>query len=137
MTDDALALLEQVEAELAEVERALARLDDGTYGTCEVCAQPIPDGDLAADPTARLCAAHRPANPAPTAPAEATPQPAAKDAPATPADAVAGPAEATPRPAAAPAPSAEGAAPASPASPAAAARPAPDGEPPVRSPGGW
>jgi RNA polymerase-binding transcription factor DksA len=33
------SILEQVEAELADVERALARLDHGTYGTCERCGK--------------------------------------------------------------------------------------------------
>src|SRR5438876_408008 len=36
-----LSILEQVEAELADVEHALRRLEDGTYGICEACGQPI------------------------------------------------------------------------------------------------
>ena len=36
------SILEQVEAELADVERALKRLDDGTYGTCEACGNALP-----------------------------------------------------------------------------------------------
>lgn len=51
-------VVERVEAELAAVEAALARLDDGSYGTCEVCGSEVDDTVLAADPTARLCAAH-------------------------------------------------------------------------------
>ena len=43
------SILEQVEAELADVERALQRLDDGTYGTCEACGQPIGDERLEVD----------------------------------------------------------------------------------------
>lgn len=42
---------------LAEVEDALAKLDDGTYGSCESCGQPIPEARLEAMPAARLCIA--------------------------------------------------------------------------------
>jgi RNA polymerase-binding transcription factor DksA len=40
---------------LADVEHALSRLADGTYGTCERCALPIPFERLEAMPAARLC----------------------------------------------------------------------------------
>lgn len=50
-----LGILEAVEGELAEVERALGRIDDGSYGTCEACGQPIGDARLEAQPYARLC----------------------------------------------------------------------------------
>jgi RNA polymerase-binding transcription factor DksA len=50
-----LSILEQVQAELADVEHALQRLDDGTYGTCEACGKPIDDGRLEALPAARFC----------------------------------------------------------------------------------
>ena len=50
-----LSILESVEAELADVEHALARLDDGTYGTCEACGRPIGDERLEALPAARFC----------------------------------------------------------------------------------
>ena len=49
------SILEQVDAELADVERALQRLDDGTYGTCEVDGKPIPEERLEALPAARFC----------------------------------------------------------------------------------
>lgn len=54
-----LSILEQVEAELADVEHALRRLDDGTYGTCEVCGKAIPDERLEAMPATRLCLEHQ------------------------------------------------------------------------------
>ncbi|MGH9263721.1 MAG: TraR/DksA C4-type zinc finger protein [Acidimicrobiales bacterium] len=54
-----LSILEQVEAELADVEHALRRLDDGTYGNCEVCGRPIPDERLEAMPATRLCVEHQ------------------------------------------------------------------------------
>lgn len=54
-----LSILEQVDAELADVEYALKRLDDGTYGTCEVDGKPIPEERLEAMPAARLCLEHQ------------------------------------------------------------------------------
>jgi RNA polymerase-binding transcription factor DksA len=54
-----LSILEQVESELADVEHALRRLDEGTYGTCEVCGRVIPDERLEAMPATRLCLEHQ------------------------------------------------------------------------------
>jgi RNA polymerase-binding transcription factor DksA len=51
------SILEQVEAELADVSHALKRLDDGTYGTCEACGKSIGDERLEAVPAARFCLA--------------------------------------------------------------------------------
>jgi RNA polymerase-binding transcription factor DksA len=48
-----LAILEQLERDLAEIEAALQRLDDGTYGIDEVTGTPIPRERLEAFPTAR------------------------------------------------------------------------------------
>ncbi|GAC1518168.1 MAG: hypothetical protein NVS1B12_09890 [Acidimicrobiales bacterium] len=53
-----LGLLEQVETELRDIEDALRRLEEGTYGQCEVCGQPIPDERLEANPTARFDIEH-------------------------------------------------------------------------------
>ena len=50
-----LSILEQVEAELADVEHALRRLDDGTYGTCERCGKQIELARLEVKPDATLC----------------------------------------------------------------------------------
>ena len=44
-----------VEAQLADVEHALARLDSGNYGTCEMCGKKIPTERLKARPAARFC----------------------------------------------------------------------------------
>ena len=52
--------LEDVDRELREVEDALRRLDDGTYGVCEVCGRPIPDERLEAKPTERFDTEHEP-----------------------------------------------------------------------------
>jgi RNA polymerase-binding transcription factor DksA len=48
--------LDAIARELADVEQALRRLDDGTYWTDELTGAPIPDAVLAADPTARRAA---------------------------------------------------------------------------------
>jgi RNA polymerase-binding protein DksA len=50
-----LSILDEVEGELADIEHALQRLDDGTYGTCEACGKPIGDERLEAMPAARFC----------------------------------------------------------------------------------
>jgi RNA polymerase-binding transcription factor len=44
-----------LDAKLRDVERALAKLDDGTYGTCDECGEPIGDERLEAIPWAVLC----------------------------------------------------------------------------------
>jgi RNA polymerase-binding transcription factor DksA len=55
-----IGLLEQIEGELRDVEDALRRLDEGTYGQCVVCGRPIPDDRLEANPTARFDVEHEP-----------------------------------------------------------------------------
>jgi DnaK suppressor protein len=45
----------ELDASLADVERALAKLDDGTYGTCDVCGEPIAPARLDARPWSVLC----------------------------------------------------------------------------------
>jgi DnaK suppressor protein len=52
------ALVRQAKEHLLEVEAALARVDDGTYGVCEVCGRPIPEERLEVRPTARTCVTH-------------------------------------------------------------------------------
>jgi RNA polymerase-binding transcription factor DksA len=39
----------------ADVERALQKIEQGSYGVCERCAGPIAEARLEANPTARLC----------------------------------------------------------------------------------
>ena len=48
-------LEEGAQQTLEQIERALARIDDGTYGTCERCGKPIPEERLRARPWATLC----------------------------------------------------------------------------------
>src|SRR4051794_10186498 len=52
------SLIDGAKAQLAQVEAAMARLEAGNYGRCEVCGEPIPAGRLEARPTARTCVAH-------------------------------------------------------------------------------
>lgn len=44
-------------AQLGVIKRALARIDDGSYGACEECGNPIGFSRLQARPEARLCIA--------------------------------------------------------------------------------
>jgi RNA polymerase-binding transcription factor DksA len=64
ISDDPLSAgaLDALEGEVVDIERALARLDDGSYGTCEVCAQRLPVAVLNERPAARYCADHLPIN---------------------------------------------------------------------------
>jgi RNA polymerase-binding transcription factor DksA len=48
-----LSILEQLENELAELQAALSRVDEGTYGIDEVTGEPIDPARLEALPTAR------------------------------------------------------------------------------------
>jgi RNA polymerase-binding transcription factor DksA len=50
-----LSLREHLEAELAEIDAALARIEAGTYGICEACGKPIEEARLEAIPYARFC----------------------------------------------------------------------------------
>jgi DnaK suppressor protein len=50
-----LALTQNARELLALTERALARMDDGTFGVCESCGQPIGKARLQAFPRATLC----------------------------------------------------------------------------------
>ena len=46
-----------LESTLARTERALAKLDDGTYGACDACGRPIEPARLRARPDSVLCLA--------------------------------------------------------------------------------
>lgn len=47
--------VDAVDGLLDEVELAMARLDDGTYGRCETCGVPIDDAQLSGEPLVREC----------------------------------------------------------------------------------
>jgi DnaK suppressor protein len=61
-TTEAITRIERVgaatalEAKLKDVERALEKLDDGTYGLCDRCGTVIPAARLEARPSSVLCA---------------------------------------------------------------------------------
>ncbi|HYK31106.1 MAG TPA: TraR/DksA family transcriptional regulator [Streptosporangiaceae bacterium] len=50
-----LALTYNARELLAQAERALGRIDAGTYGSCESCGEPIGKARLQAFPRATLC----------------------------------------------------------------------------------
>jgi len=54
--DEISSQLAEVESrELAQIEHALSRIEEGTYGLCEVTGKPIPMARLAALPYATMC----------------------------------------------------------------------------------
>ena len=53
--DHELTVVNNEREMLAQTTRALARIDDGTYGVCEACEQPIGKMRLMAFPRATLC----------------------------------------------------------------------------------
>ena len=50
-----LALEKRVREQLAEVEHALHKFEEGTYSLCDSCGQPIDPARLEALPQANLC----------------------------------------------------------------------------------
>lgn len=52
-----LLLSAQARAAVDEIDKALAKMETGTYGVCERCANPIPKARLKALPYASLCVA--------------------------------------------------------------------------------
>ena len=50
-----ISLANSILERITQVERALERLDEGGYGWCERCGNPIPVERLAAFPSATLC----------------------------------------------------------------------------------
>ena len=50
-----VAVHDKLQVTRADVERALAKLEDGTYGACDICGKPIGEGRLEALPWAVLC----------------------------------------------------------------------------------
>ena len=52
---NAIAFNASLETGLARTERALAKLDEGTYGVCDACGAAIPPARLQAMPDSVLC----------------------------------------------------------------------------------
>ena len=51
-------ILDELAVRYKNVVRALKKLEEGTYGTCEVSGQPIEEERLLANPAARTCKEH-------------------------------------------------------------------------------
>ena len=52
------AIVGRLQETLRDVERALAKLDDGSYGKCEACGEEIAEPRLEAMPATRYCIKH-------------------------------------------------------------------------------
>lgn len=52
------ALIGRLEEALTDVEHALGKVEDGTYGKCEVCGEDIAAARLEALPASRYCINH-------------------------------------------------------------------------------
>lgn len=52
---EVLGLVESLKRQLNSVDKALVKIDDGTYGSCDNCGQPIPPARLEARPASILC----------------------------------------------------------------------------------
>jgi DnaK suppressor protein len=50
-----IAVVRALRSNLHDVDRALVKMDSGTYGTCERCGRPIAEERLEAIPWALLC----------------------------------------------------------------------------------
>lgn len=56
--DERNGLVAVLEARYNSIISALARIEAGTFGTCEVCGKEIEEKRLAVSPTARTCMLH-------------------------------------------------------------------------------
>jgi RNA polymerase-binding transcription factor DksA len=52
------SILGQLEAEIGDLDAALKKIDEGTYGTCEICGKEIEPERLEAMPGTRTCFEH-------------------------------------------------------------------------------
>jgi DnaK suppressor protein len=55
---EAMELANRLRDQLTDVQRALDKLDAGTYGRCEICETSIDDDRLEAMPATRYCIEH-------------------------------------------------------------------------------
>lgn len=56
--DERRATLSNLEGRYNDIVRALKKIEDGTYGKCEVSGEPIEEDRLEVNPAARTCKAH-------------------------------------------------------------------------------
>jgi len=52
------AIVDQLEIRYNNIKRALKKIEDGTFGVCEVSGHPIEEDRLEVNPAARTCKAH-------------------------------------------------------------------------------
>ena len=52
-------LREKEQRTLSEIDAALQRMEEGCFGLCEECEEPIASKRLELNPTARLCVTHQ------------------------------------------------------------------------------
>lgn len=52
---EVLGVVDSLKTQLANVDRALRHIENGTYGICENCGQEIPAARLEARPASTLC----------------------------------------------------------------------------------
>lgn len=57
--DERAALVSVLEARYNSIINALARIEAGTFGLCEVCNAPIEEARLVVSPVSRTCITHR------------------------------------------------------------------------------
>ena len=57
--EKALSILETHREELADLDLAMKKLQEGSYGKCETCEKEIPADRLDARPAARFCVEHQ------------------------------------------------------------------------------
>ncbi|OGG88587.1 hypothetical protein A2592_00325 [Candidatus Kaiserbacteria bacterium RIFOXYD1_FULL_42_15] len=56
--DERVATLAELETRYHNIVRALNKIENGSYGICEVCNEPIEPERLDANPAARTCLTH-------------------------------------------------------------------------------
>jgi DnaK suppressor protein len=50
-----VGVADNLTASLEQIDRALAKLEEGSYGSCDVCGEAIPSARLAARPESTVC----------------------------------------------------------------------------------
>lgn len=56
--EETIATETELEIRLNDVKQALGKIEDGSYGTCEVCGEEIEENRLMANPAAKTCSVH-------------------------------------------------------------------------------
>lgn len=56
--EENVAIVNTLETRYQEIRNALAKIEKGTYGDCEICGNKIEEDRLEANPSAKTCKAH-------------------------------------------------------------------------------